>query len=179
MNAISTRIPELPYLARIFGLSAILRRIHQMRFYRIDTGDFVQVRTYYRTIYFPASRHRETNKSQFQLVPIGMRCLPMWFQTKKIPPKVEVEEGRYLYDPVPMGDVELAYIPLKHLLKPRPYSDNFWITRFPKKIRDPLSRLPGSGGMKVIGLGIRVNGSLNWAMIFKYSSCRYLYHSPT
>lgn len=42
----------------------------------------------------------------------GIARPDMWFQTKKIPPKVEVEEGRYLYDPVPMGDVELAYIPL-------------------------------------------------------------------
>jgi hypothetical protein len=90
----------------------------------------------------------------------------MWFQTKKIPPKVEVDEGRYLYEPVPMDDVELAYIPLKHLLKPGPHSDNFWITRFPKKIRDPLSRLPGSGGTTVIGWGIRVNECLNWAVIF-------------
>lgn len=89
----------------------------------------------------------------------------MWFQTKRMPPKVEVEEGRYLYDPVPLDDVEMAYIPLNHLLKPGPHSDNFWITRFPKKIRDPLSRLPGSGGMKVTGWGIHVNECLNWTVV--------------
>ncbi|KGO53939.1 hypothetical protein PEX1_041120 [Penicillium expansum] len=142
-NTISTRIPRLPYLSKFFSLSVILRHVHQMRLYRIESGDFVQ----------------------FQLVPIGMRCLPMWFQTKRMPPKVEVEEGRYLYDPVPLDDVEMAYIPLNHLLKPGPHSDNFWITRFPKKIRDPLSRLPGSGGMKVTGWGIHVNECLNWTVV--------------
>jgi hypothetical protein len=89
----------------------------------------------------------------------------MWFQTKRIPPKAEVDAGRYIYDPVPMDDVELAYIPLKHLLKPGPHTDNFWLTRFPKKVQDPLFRLPGSYGLPVIGWGIRVNESLNWSAV--------------
>lgn len=167
-NAISTRIPIITYLPKISSLSAMLRHFHQMRLYRIESGDFVQVREYCRNLgkyIFQYQGTEDTNTLQFQLVPIGTRCLPMWFQTKIMPPKIEVEEGRYLYHPVPLEDVELAYIPLEHLLKPGPHSENFWITRFPKKIRDPLSRLPGTGGMKVTGWGIHVNECLNWSTV--------------
>lgn len=64
-----------------------------------------------------------------------------------------------------MEDVEFADIPLSHLLKPGPHTDNFWLTRFPKKIRDPLVRPRGPDGQNVIGWGIRVNECLNWTMI--------------
>lgn len=57
-NTISTRIPRLPYLSKFFSLSAILRHVHQMRLYRIESGDFVQVRMYYSTSYLETSGHR-------------------------------------------------------------------------------------------------------------------------
>jgi hypothetical protein len=89
--------------------------------------------------------------SRFQLVPLWIQCFLMWFQTKRIPPKAEVDIGRYSYYPVPIDDVELASIPLEHLLKPGPHTDNFWLTKFPKTVQDPLFRLPRSGGLQVIG----------------------------
>lgn len=64
-----------------------------------------------------------------------------------------------------MEDVEFADIPLQHLLKPGPHTDRFWITTFPKKLRDPLVRLPANSGHRVIGWGIRINESLNWVVI--------------
>lgn len=94
-----------------------------------------------------------------------MECCPRWFKARDIPPETEVKARRYIYEPVPMKDVELADIPLRHLLKPGPHFDNFWLSTFPKKIRDPLARLPGPDGQHVIGWGIRVNECLNWTMI--------------
>ena len=62
-----------------------------------------------------------------------------------------------------MTDVEID-IPLDHLLRPGSHTDNFWITTFPKKVKDPLIRVAGSKG-QVVGWGIRVNESLNWLVI--------------
>jgi hypothetical protein len=52
-----------------------------------------------------------------------------------------------------MEDVELADIPLSHLLKPGPHFDNFWLSTFPKKIRGPLLRLPGPHGQRCCWMG--------------------------
>jgi hypothetical protein len=67
-----------------------------------------------------------------------------------------------------MEDVELAEIPLSHLLKPGPHSDIFWLMTIPKKLGQPLNRLPGTGGQRVIGWGIRINECLNWAVILSF-----------
>ena len=64
-----------------------------------------------------------------------------------------------------MEDVEIAAIPLPDLLKPGPHTDKFWITTFPKKIQDPLVRLPGDNGKRVLGWGIRVNERLSWSIL--------------
>lgn len=64
-----------------------------------------------------------------------------------------------------MDDVELAEIPLSHLLKPGPHADTFWMATFPKKLREPLVRLLGADGQRVIGWGIRINEGLNWTYI--------------
>ncbi len=64
-----------------------------------------------------------------------------------------------------MDDVEIADIPLKHLLKPGPHTDKFWITTFPKKLNGQLVRPAGQDGQRVIGWGIRVNEDLNWPYI--------------
>jgi hypothetical protein len=64
-----------------------------------------------------------------------------------------------------MEDVELADIPLSHLLKPGTHTDVFWMMTIPKKIGQPLTRQPGTGGQRVIGWGIRINECLNWAVI--------------
>ena len=60
-----------------------------------------------------------------------------------------------------MEDVELADIPLPHLLKPGPHTDRFWITTFPKKLNTPLVRPSGPDGQRVIGWGVRINEGLN------------------
>jgi hypothetical protein len=64
-----------------------------------------------------------------------------------------------------MEDVELADIPLSHLLKPGPHTDFFWMMTIPKKLGQPLTRQPGTGGQRVIGWGIRINECLNWVVI--------------
>lgn len=64
-----------------------------------------------------------------------------------------------------MEDVELADIPLPHLLKTGPHTDTFWMETFPKKLREQLVRQPGADGQRVIGWGVRINEGLNWAFI--------------
>lgn len=63
-----------------------------------------------------------------------------------------------------MEDVEFCDIPLQHLLKLEPHTDRFWITTFPKKLRNPLIRLPGTDA-RAVGWGVRMNESLNWSFI--------------
>lgn len=94
-----------------------------------------------------------------------MESCPRWFKPRNIPPEAEVREGRYLYEPFPMEDVEFADIPLRHLLKPGPHTDRFWTTTFPKKTLSPLVRVPGHQGQRVVGLGIRINEGLNSAFV--------------
>ena len=91
-----------------------------------------------------------TYSRQFQLVPVGMRCCPTWFKAPEFPPQSEVAAGRYLYQPVPMDDVEMAYIPLAHLMKPGPHHDLFWLMIFPKKLSEELRR-PAGTGQRVVG----------------------------
>ncbi|KAK7915253.1 hypothetical protein PG985_012956 [Apiospora marii] len=86
-------------------------------------------------------------------------------QGKRGPSVAEVDAKRYIYEPVPMEDVELAEIPLSHLLKPDPHMDRFWITTFPKKMGEELPRRPGDHGQRVIGWGVRVNEALDWRYI--------------
>jgi hypothetical protein len=62
-----------------------------------------------------------------------------------------VQAQRYIYEPVGMVDVELANIPLSHLMKAGPHTDKFWITTFPKKLREGLSRPSGDAGQRVLG----------------------------
>ncbi|ENH75855.1 Nephrocystin-3 [Fusarium oxysporum f. sp. cubense race 1] len=102
---------------------------------------------------------------EFQLIPIGERCHPGWFQKGQFPPETEVRAKRYLYEPVPREDIDVLHIPLPHLLEPGPHVDRFWITTFPKKLTEQLSRNPGAGGQRVIGWGIRINEELNWRCI--------------
>jgi hypothetical protein len=84
---------------------------------------------------------------------------------REIPPEAEVKARRYLYEPVPMDDVEFADIPLAHLLKPGRHFDTFWTNTFPKKTREPLVRREGVDGRRVIGWGIRINEGPNWTVI--------------
>ena len=64
-----------------------------------------------------------------------------------------------------MDDVEIAEIPLAHLLKPGPHTDQFWIRMFPKKLNEPLNRQEGEYEKRAIGWGIRINEELNWTII--------------
>jgi hypothetical protein len=103
--------------------------------------------------------------NQFQMIPIGRESFPGWFQKRQFPPQDQVLAGKYLYEPVPMEDVDFLEIPLSHLLKPGDHLDKFWITTFPKKISEPLVRRCGVDGQRVIGWGIRINEELNWRYV--------------
>lgn len=144
LHWISTRVPSPPsrigWLLSPLSLRNIWRGLH---LHKITSGDFVR----------------------FRLIPIREECCPRWFKKRELPPETEVKAGRYRYEPVPMDDVELAEIPLSHLLKPGPHTDRFWITTFPKKLREQLVRRPGADGQRVIGWGIRINEGLNWSYI--------------
>lgn len=63
-----------------------------------------------------------------------------------------------------MMDVELADIPLAHLLKPGPHLDTFWVSTFPKKLSEELRR-PAGTEQSVVGWGIRINERLNWTVV--------------
>jgi hypothetical protein len=59
LKAISAMLPKLPCLPRTV-LSASLRYIHQMRLYRIESGDYVQVRTFIALQNFLSSEANKT-----------------------------------------------------------------------------------------------------------------------
>ncbi len=59
--------------------------------------------------------------------------------------------------------VDIANIPLAHLLKPGEYHDGFWLSILPKKLSEELRR-PAGSKQPIIGWGIRVNEALNWAV---------------
>ncbi|KAK0371040.1 hypothetical protein CLIM01_11618 [Colletotrichum limetticola] len=103
---------------------------------------------------------------QFRLVPMGESTNPQHFKCGEYPPVSEVLEAKsYSYNPVPT-DVAVDSIPLWHLTLPgRRHSDNYWISTFPKKLRGPLHRLPGTRE-RVIGWGIRINERFNWHLFF-------------
>ncbi|KAL3474343.1 hypothetical protein BJX99DRAFT_260451 [Aspergillus californicus] len=139
---VSARLPSFPPLPNFLNyLSVVSHAVRGAHLHKIASGDYVR----------------------FQLIPIGMDCCPGWFKTGQFPPIAEVTAKRYMYEPVPMG-VEIADIPLPHLLKPGPHFDNFWLTMFPKKVRDQLVRRPGVDGQRVIGWGVRVNEGPNWVV---------------
>ncbi|KAF4489906.1 hypothetical protein CGGC5_v002903 [Colletotrichum fructicola Nara gc5] len=117
-----------------------LKSLSKIRFYKMSTGDFVK----------------------FHLVPVREEIVPRGFKRTEFPPCAEVKSGNYLYRPVPMGDVELDFIPLSHLTLPGKHSDDGWLTMFPKKLQTPLSRLPGAANPSVVGCGIIVNEVFNW-----------------
>ncbi|KAI1330599.1 hypothetical protein F5Y16DRAFT_338820 [Xylariaceae sp. FL0255] len=124
-------------------LTKLCNALAKARVHTIASGDFVR----------------------FQLVPIGDQCCPRWFKAREVPPEEEVRAKRYHYEPVPMDDVEFADIPLKHLMKPGPHTDKFWITTFPKKLDLQLVRPAGQNGQRVIGWGIHIKEKLNWPYI--------------
>ncbi|CRK20573.1 hypothetical protein BN1723_000387 [Verticillium longisporum] len=102
----------------------------------------------------------------FNLVPIRLRLSSRNFKTKELPPQKEIEELRYIYDPRPMEveyyDIPLDHIPLDHLMESGQHLDDFWLTTFPTKLREPLVRRGGgvSGSIPrepCIGWGIRMN----------------------
>lgn len=142
------------------NMFSLLSRVYSTaRLYRVASGDFVRVR-----LIFQRSIKSHINPRQFQLVPVGTECCPTWFKAPEFPPESEVSARRYLYQPVPIDDVELAYIPLDHLLKPGTHHDLFWLRTFPKKLSEELRRPPGTA-QRVVGWGIRINEKLNWATI--------------
>lgn len=93
---------------------------------------------------------------------------PTWFK-KEIPPEDEVKASRYRYKPVPMDDVEISAIPLNHLIKAGGHSSSFWMNRFPKKLREPVAWPREQSAPGVIGWGMRINETLNWAVIIPFT----------
>ncbi|KAJ6779418.1 hypothetical protein PWT90_10548 [Aphanocladium album] len=119
--------------------SKILQTFSSIRLHRISSGDFVR----------------------FQLVPIRNTAHPTWF-TPEFPPETEIIARRYIYEPVPIRS-DIDNIPLAHLLKPGEHYDEFWLSTFPKKLREELHR-PAGTMQPVIGWGIRIHQSLNWTI---------------
>ncbi|RDW79078.1 uncharacterized protein DSM5745_05930 [Aspergillus mulundensis] len=145
-RAIAMRLPRLPSVWPLFRFRWIhFSAMPEIHLHKIVSGDFVR----------------------FSPIPIGITCCPSWFKTREFPPEVEVTTRRYLYEPVPMEDVELSHIPLQHLLKPGPHTDTFWMTMIPKKLRDPLVRSPGTN-RHVRGWGVRINEGLNWVFVLPF-----------
>ncbi|KAJ3495974.1 hypothetical protein NLG97_g3002 [Lecanicillium saksenae] len=120
-------------------VSRICQIVSTIRLHRISSGDFVR----------------------FQLVPIRNRIHPTWF-TPELPPETEIFARRYLYEPVPLG-ADIDNIPLAHLLQPGEHYDGFWLSTFPKKLREELHR-PAGTRQPIIGWGIRINQTLNWTI---------------
>ncbi|KAJ3495458.1 hypothetical protein NLG97_g3384 [Lecanicillium saksenae] len=130
-----TKVPDLPKL-----LSKIYQAFLAVRLHRVASGDFVR----------------------FQLVPVGEAVHPTWFRLE-FPPQSEVVTRRHIYQPVPM-DVEIVNIPLAHLLKAKAHHDSFWLSTFPRKLNDELRR-PAGSKQPTVGWGIRINQTLNWAVV--------------
>ncbi|KAH6662456.1 hypothetical protein EV126DRAFT_447413 [Verticillium dahliae] len=131
-------VASLPDLPRVAAMFKPMKKAWTGHLYQVSNGDFVR----------------------FNLVPIRLRLSPRNFKTKELPPQKEIEELRYIYDPRPM-EVEYYDIPLDHLMEPGQHLDDFWLTTFPTKLREPLVRRGGvSGGIPrepCIGWGIRMN----------------------
>lgn len=167
VQRISTRLPG-PVIPD--GWSIILSKAckisKSLYLHKISSGDFVQVchitkkekkkkkKTLFRV--FELTKRSQ----QFHMLPIREEHCPGWFKRRQFPPEAEVYERRYLYDPVPM-DVEVANIPLPHLLRPGPHLDDFWLKTFPKKLRERLIRQSGNHGQRVVGWGIHINEEIN------------------
>lgn len=60
--------------------------------------------------------------------------------------------------------VDIINIPLYHLLKPGEHHDVFWLSMLPKKLNEKLYR-PAGTKQPIVGWGIRINKSLNWAVV--------------
>ena len=89
----------------------------------------------------------------------------MYIGEPSFPPEDEVRAQRYTYSPCPM-DVKIHQIPFIHeLLKPGPHLGDYWLTMFPKKLREPLV---WADGQQVIGWGIQINEGLNWTVILSF-----------
>ncbi|CRK31135.1 hypothetical protein BN1708_005326 [Verticillium longisporum] len=131
-------VASLPDFPRVAAMFKQMKKAWTGHLYQVSNGDFVQ----------------------FNLVPIRLRLSPRNFKTKELPPQKEIEELRYIYDPRPI-EVEYYDIPLDHLMEPGQHLDDFWLTTFPTKLREPLVRRGGvSGGIPrepCIGWGIRIN----------------------
>ncbi|KAM9874621.1 Kinesin light chain 5 [Verticillium dahliae] len=141
-------VASLPDLPRVAAMFKPMKKAWTGHLYQVSNGDFVR----------------------FNLVPIRLRLSPRNFKTKELPPQKEIEELRYIYDPRPM-EVEYYDIPLDHLMEPGQHLDDFWLTTFPTKLREPLVRRGGvSGGIPrepCIGWGIRMNEEVSKIYIFR------------
>ncbi|RXG48984.1 hypothetical protein VDGE_04677 [Verticillium dahliae] len=141
-------VASLPDLPRVAAMFKPMKKAWTGHLYQVSNGDFVR----------------------FNLVPIRLRLSPRNFKTKELPPQKEIEELRYIYDPRPM-EVEYYDIPLDHLMEPGQHLDDFWLTSFPTKLREPLVRRGGvCGGIPrepCIGWGIRMNEEVSKIYILR------------
>ncbi|RBQ84088.1 hypothetical protein VDGD_04677 [Verticillium dahliae] len=141
-------VVSLPDLPRVAAMFKPMKKAWTGHLYQVSNGDFVR----------------------FNLVPIRLRLSPRNFKTKELPPQKEIDELRCIHDPRPM-EVEYYDIPLDHLMEPGQHLDDFWLTTFPTKLREPLVRRGGvSGGIPrepCIGWGIRMNEEVSKIYIFR------------
>lgn len=84
---------------------------------------------------------------RFRLIPVGLTVQPWHFNSPSLPPEPEVTvKKNYHYHPCPQDDADLTCLQgamLHSLLKPGPHLDDFWLSRFPKKLREGLSYRSG------------------------------------
>jgi hypothetical protein len=105
---------------------------------------------------------------RFKLIPVGLTVQPWHFSSPSLPPESEVKVKKsYHYHPCPQEDVDLTCLRgaiLHSLLKPGPHLDEFWLNRFPKKLREGLIYRSGLVDGNV-GWGIHIVQGPNAALI--------------
>lgn len=112
--------------------------------------DFVRIRT-----------DIKPNKGEKQRVALLRR--------KDIPPPREVEEKRYVYEPIPMdADMPMPSSEFHHYLtktSPESHPNRLWARRLPEKLRSSLMFSDPLTG----GWGIEIVESPNWLLIWFYN----------
>lgn len=105
---------------------------------------------------------------RFRLIPVGLTVQPWHFSSPSLPPEPEVKvKKNYHYHPCPPDDVDLTCLRgaiLHSLLKPGPHLDEFWLNRFPKKLREGLVYRSGLADGN-IGWGIHIVHGPNAVLI--------------
>lgn len=133
-------------------------------FTKLSQKIFFRVRALF-PFFFIQITKLDSTSNQFQVILVRNEIRLKWFKIREFPPKREMDKKRYLYEPVPMEDVESADISLSRLLKPGPHTNDVWKRTFTKKLWEQLFWQPSVGNQLIIGWGILINERLNWIFI--------------